>query len=70
MKTYKLMFWDCNEDDETTTVMHEMDVLVSPETITQALSNNNQKFLRFTINDGEDLIIQSEYIHSLTEKFG
>lgn len=69
MKNYLLQYWAYNPERETDTVLHTKDVLVSQETIELFLNGKDQQFFEFIIKDGEKMIINKDYIHSLTEDF-
>lgn len=68
MKPYLLQYWAYNENDETTTVLRSKEVLASDKTISAMLGAKKHQYLKFMINDGQDFIISSDCVHSLTSR--
>ena len=69
MNNYLLQYWAYNPQEETDTVLRTKDVLVSKETIDMFLNGKDKQFFEFVIKDGEKMILNKNYIHSLTEDF-
>lgn len=69
MNNYLLQYWAYNPQKETDTVLRTKDVLVSQETIDMFLNGKDKQFFEFIVEDGEKMIINKDYIHSLTEDF-
>ena len=69
MNNYLLQYWAYNPQEETDTVLRTKDVLVSQETIDMFLNGKDKQFFEFVIKDGEKMILNKNYIHSLTEDF-
>lgn len=69
MNNYLLQYWAYNPQEETDTVLRTKDVLVSQETIDMFLNGKDKQFFEFVIKDGEKMILNKNYIHSLTEEF-
>ena len=67
MKNYLLQYWAYNPQRETETVLRTKDVLVSQETIDMFLNDGDKKFFEFIVEDGEKMILNKDYIHSLIE---
>lgn len=67
MNNYLLQYWAYNPQKETGTVLRTKDVLVSQETIDMFLNDGDKKFFEFIVEDGEKMILNKDYIHSLIE---
>ena len=67
MNNYLLQYWAYNPQKETDTVLRTKDVLVSQETIDMFLNDGDKKFFEFIVEDGEKMILNKDYIHSLIE---
>lgn len=67
MNNYLLQYWAYNPREETNTVLRTKDVLVSQETIDMFLNDGDKRFFEFIVEDGEKMILNKDYIHSLIE---
>lgn len=67
MNNYLLQYWAYNPQQETGTVLRTKDVLVSQETIDMFLNGKDKQFFEFIVEDGEKMILNKDYIHSLIE---
>lgn len=72
MTTYKMLYWDRNEDDSydtPQTKLVERNVLLSETNIVKLTSKDRPDFIDFLVDDGERMIIGTNWIHSFTESF-
>lgn len=66
MKRYDLQYWAYNPDNESQLVLRCKEVLASDDTIESLTSDKKQPFYKFIIADGQDYILDTDCIHSLT----
>ncbi|MCD4917468.1 hypothetical protein IV474_13190 [Enterococcus faecalis] len=70
MKSYSLVYWS-GVDDETG-AFKQIDCLINDETV-QKLLEGKPKFISIIINDGEQMLIQTDNINQIKqvyEKYG